>query len=134
LTSTSFYQSVIHAVWVNTTKSPYQDPRVRRALHLVLDRPILVAVVKELAPMLLGGFIYPISAFATPAEELSKRLGYQADPKAAVQEARRLIGVCFLDRAHLLSEAQMGLVSSAGRSALNMARDQPETQQSIAGA
>jgi peptide/nickel transport system substrate-binding protein len=91
LTSTSFYQSVIHAVWVNTTKFPYQDPRVRRALHLVLDRPVLVEVVKELAPMLLGGFIYPFSAFATPADQLSKRLGYQADPKAAVQEARRLM-------------------------------------------
>ena len=29
---------------------------------------------------MVGGFIYPFSEFATPKEELIKRLGYQADP------------------------------------------------------
>jgi peptide/nickel transport system substrate-binding protein len=91
MSSTDFYQSVIHAVWVNNTKKPFGDPRVRRAMHLVFDRPVLVDVVKDIAPMLMGGFIYPFSEFATPAEELSRRLGYQRDPKAAVQEARRLM-------------------------------------------
>src|SRR5438132_10714575 len=41
--------------------------------------------------MMVGGFIYPFSEFATPKEELSKRLGYQADPAAAVKEARALM-------------------------------------------
>ncbi len=41
--------------------------------------------------MMVGGFIYPFSEWATPTEELSKRLGYQKDPKAAIQEARRLM-------------------------------------------
>jgi peptide/nickel transport system substrate-binding protein len=91
MSSTDFYQSVIHAVWVNNTKKPFGDPRVRRAMHLVFDRPVLVDVVKDIAPMLVGGFIYPFSEFATPPEELSRRLGYQRDPKAAVQEARRLM-------------------------------------------
>ena len=91
MSSTDFYQSVIHAIWVNNTKKPLGDPRVRRAMHLVFDRPVLVDVVKDIAPMLVGGFIYPFSEFATPAEELSRRLGYQRDPKAAVQEARRLM-------------------------------------------
>ncbi len=91
VSSTDFYQSVIHAVWVNNSKKPFSDPRVRRAMHLVFDRPVLVDVVKDIAPMLVGGFIYPFSEFATPGEELSRRLGYQRDPKAAVQEARRLM-------------------------------------------
>jgi ABC-type transport system substrate-binding protein len=91
MSSTDFYQSVIHAVWVNNTKKPFGDPRVRRAMHLVFDRPVLVDVVKDIAPMLVGGFIYPFSEFATPPEELSRRPGYQRDPKAAVQEARRLM-------------------------------------------
>jgi ABC-type oligopeptide transport system substrate-binding subunit len=52
---------------------------------------VLVDVVKDVAPMLVGGFIYPFSEWATPTEELSKRLGYQREPKAAVQEARKLL-------------------------------------------
>ena len=91
MASTSFYQSVIHAIWTNDQHKPFDDPRVRRAVHLVLDRPVLVDVVKEMAPMLVGGFIYPFSEFATPPAKLAERLGYQPDPQAAITEARRLL-------------------------------------------
>jgi peptide/nickel transport system substrate-binding protein len=89
--STAFYQSVIQAVWVNNDKKPLNDPRVRRAMHLVLDKAVLVDVVKDVAPMMVGGFIYPFSEFATPKEELSQRLGYQDDPTAAIKEAKALM-------------------------------------------
>ena len=91
MTATDYYQSVIQATWVNNKKKPLDDPRVRRAMHLVLDKPVLVDVVKDVAPMMVGGFIYPFSEFATPKEELGKRLGYQPDPAAAVKEARALM-------------------------------------------
>src|SRR5438132_5384363 len=78
MSGTDFYQSVIQAVWVNNTKKPFDDPRVRRAMHLVFDKPVLVEVVKEIAPMLVGGFIYPFSDFATLPDKLSERLGYQS--------------------------------------------------------
>lgn len=91
LSGTNFYQSVIQAVWVNNAKKPFDDPRVRRAMHLVLDRPALVEVVKDVAPMLVGGFIYPFSEFATPKEKLAERHGYQSDTSAAVKEARQLM-------------------------------------------
>lgn len=91
MSGTDFYQSVIQAVWVNNTKKPFDDPRVRRAMHLVFERAALVDVVKEVAPMLVGGFIYPFSEFATPPNKLSERLGYQADSKAAIKEARQLL-------------------------------------------
>jgi len=91
MTSTDYYQSVIQGVWVNTKKKPLDDPRVRRAFHLVFDRQVLVDVVKDVAPMMVGGFIYPFSDFATPRNELTKRVGYQDDPTAAIKEAKALM-------------------------------------------
>ena len=91
MSTATYYQSVVHATWVNNKKKPFDDPRVRRAMHLVLDKPVLVEVVKDVAPMMFGGFIYPFSEFATPKEELTKRLGYQPDPTAAINEARALM-------------------------------------------
>jgi ABC-type transport system substrate-binding protein len=39
----------------------------------------------------MGGFLYPVSAFATPPETLSERPGYQEDNTAAIKEARQLM-------------------------------------------
>jgi ABC-type transport system substrate-binding protein len=91
MTATDYFQSVIQAVWVNAKREPFNDPRVRRAMHLVFDRPVLVDVVKDVAPMMVGGFIYPFSDVATPKEELVKRTGYQPDTAASIQEAKALL-------------------------------------------
>lgn len=91
MTGIDYYQSVIQATYMNAKKGPLADPRVRRALHLVLNRPVLVQVVKDVAPMMVGGFIYPFSSYATPLEELRQRIGYQDDTGPAIAEAKQLM-------------------------------------------
>ena len=92
VTAAAFNQSVIQAFWTNMVKNKaLADPRVRRAIHLAMDRHTLVEVVKDTAPMQVGGFVYPFHEMSTPLAELEKKLGYQKDIKPAVQEARRLM-------------------------------------------
>jgi ABC-type transport system substrate-binding protein len=92
VTAAAFNQSVIQAFWTNMVKNKaLADPRVRRAIHLAMDRHALVEVVKDTAPMQVGGFVYPFHEMSTPRAELEKKLGYQKDMKPAIQEARRLM-------------------------------------------
>jgi ABC-type transport system substrate-binding protein len=92
VTTAAFNQSVIQAFWTNTQKNKaLADPKVRRAIHLAMDRHTLVEVVKDTAPMQVGGFVYPFHEMSTPRAELEKKLGYQKDVKPAVQEARKLM-------------------------------------------
>jgi peptide/nickel transport system substrate-binding protein len=91
MSTVTHYQSVLHATMINNRRKPFEDPRVRRAMHLALDRPALIEVVKDVAPMISGGFLYPFSELAAPQQERDKRLGYQPDPAAAIKEARALM-------------------------------------------
>jgi peptide/nickel transport system substrate-binding protein len=91
VTAAAFNQSVIQAFWMNMKKKPLADARVRRAIHLAMDRNALVEVVKDTAPMQIGGFVYPFHEYSTPRAELEKRIGYQQDIKPAIQEARKLM-------------------------------------------
>src|SRR5256712_11464898 len=92
MTAGEFPQGAIRGVFINNKKAPPGAPRARRAMPLALDRHALVDVVKDVAPMLVGGFVYPFHELSTPAAELvSKRLGYQKDTRPAVQEAKKLM-------------------------------------------
>jgi ABC-type transport system substrate-binding protein len=81
------------ALWINTKKPPLDDARVRRAIHLVLDREALVGVVKNTTPMSTGtGFIFKFNqTYAQPIEVLEQRPGYRKPKDQDIAEAQALL-------------------------------------------
>ena len=76
----------------NCEKKPFNDPRVRRALTLALDRwEGSKALSKMSIGKWVGGLLRPGSEFALTEEELVQIPGYSRDIQASRKEARRLL-------------------------------------------
>lgn len=76
----------------NVEKKPFDDPRVRRALSLALDRWEGAKVLARISNMKeVGGLLRPGSEFAMTPEELTQIPGFWKDIEASRKEARRLL-------------------------------------------
>ncbi len=76
----------------NTEKKPFDDPRVRRALSLAIDRWGGSAPLSKIAIVgPVGGLLRPGYSLAASQAELEKMPGFSHDIKASREEARKLL-------------------------------------------
>jgi peptide/nickel transport system substrate-binding protein len=76
----------------NHRVKPFDDPGVRRALTLALDRWQASKVLSEIAIVkTVGGAVFPHHPLAATPEELRKIAGYWPDIEKSRTEARRLL-------------------------------------------
>ena len=77
---------------VNTTAPPFDNPKIRKAMALALDRKAFIDILTE-GKAAMGGAMLPgpEGQWAMPAEELTKLPGYGADTEKNRAEARRIM-------------------------------------------
>lgn len=81
-----------HMVAINNSKEPFNDPRVRRAIHLAVDRQALIDTFAPVwEPAFVTRWLPSASPYATPQEELLTMPGYRPDKTEDIAEAKRLL-------------------------------------------
>jgi peptide/nickel transport system substrate-binding protein len=81
-----------HMVAINNTKPPFDNPLVRRAIHLAVDRQALIdAFTPVWEPAFVTRWLPSASPWATPQEELLTMPGYRPDKTEDIETAKQLL-------------------------------------------
>jgi peptide/nickel transport system substrate-binding protein len=97
-----------YQVIMNTKVKPFDDPRVRRAVHLALDRQGVIEAFKTQEQIDLSRWVPHGGEFATPRVTIATLPGYRPDKTQDIADARKL-----LTDAGLASGVQVELLSAS---------------------
>jgi len=86
VTSFGAYQVIF-----NTRQKPFDDPRVRRAAHLALNRQGLIQAFITQEQIDLSRWVPHGGEFATPRDKIATLPGYRADKTQDIADARKLL-------------------------------------------
>ena len=77
--------------WLNTTHAPWNDVRVRRAVHLAIDRQEMIAAMNPIGSELPGTPMQPGSWFGKTEAEIAKLPGFRQPKDQDIAEAIKLM-------------------------------------------
>jgi peptide/nickel transport system substrate-binding protein len=80
-----------YQVIMNTRVKPFDDPRVRRAVHLALDRQGLIQAFSTQEQIDLSRWVPHGGMFATPRDKIATLAGYRPDKTQDIADARKLL-------------------------------------------
>ena len=89
--SDGFSSSNGYSIYMRVDRPPFNDVRVRRAIHLALNRHDMVKALSFGVGKILPPAVSAISSWAIPEEELLKLPGYRLPKDKDIAEAKRLL-------------------------------------------
>lgn len=81
----------VYTAFINTTREPFNDPRVRRAMHLALNRQALIAAFRTQESIALTRWISHASGYAMSPEEVALLPGYRPEKDEDLAAAQALM-------------------------------------------
>ncbi len=85
------YNFGAYAVLFNCKRKPFDDPRVRRAIHLAVSRQDLIKAFQTQEPIDNTRWVPHGDRYALPAAQILTLPGYRADKSADVPAAKKLL-------------------------------------------
>jgi peptide/nickel transport system substrate-binding protein len=81
-----------HMVAINNEHPPFDNPLVRRAIHLAVDRQAIIdAFTPVWEPAFVSRWLPVASPWATPYDEVLQMPGYRSDKTEDIETARQLL-------------------------------------------
>jgi ABC-type transport system substrate-binding protein len=80
-----------YMVYINATREPFNDPRVRRAMHLALNRQAMIQAFRTQESIALTRWVSHASPFAMAPEEIALLPGYRPEKEEDIAAAQALM-------------------------------------------